>query len=115
MRRLILPVICILAISLFSCEKYIIPTPEIPEGILYSTQIQPIFDNGCVSCHSGGIDPDLRPEESYDALIDDGYVNTDDPEASELYTKLRGTHDSRATEEEKLTILQWITEGALNN
>ena len=115
MRRLILPVTCILVLSLFACEKYIIPTPDIPVDISFSTQIQPIFDANCVGCHSGGMDPDLRPGESYDALIDGGYVNTDDPESSELYTKLRGTHDSRATEEEKLTILQWITEGALNN
>ena len=115
MRRLVLPVICILVISLFACEKYIIPTPEIPEGISYSAQIQPIFDNKCVSCHNGDLDPDLRPEESYDALIDGGYVDTDNPESSELYTTLRGNHNSRATEEEKLTILQWITEGALNN
>lgn len=115
MRRLILPAICILAISLFACEKYIIPTPEIPEGILYSTQIQPIFDNSCVGCHPTVYQPDLTAEESYDALIDDGYVDTDDPESSVLYTTLRGTHESRATEEEKLTILQWITEGALNN
>ena len=115
MRRLILPVTCLLVMSLFACEKYVIEKPDIPTGISFSTQIQPIFDNGCVSCHSGGMDPDLRPENSYDALIDDGYVDTGDPEASELYTKLRGSHDSRATEEEKLLILQWITEGALNN
>ena len=115
MRRLILPVICILVISLFACEKYIIPTPEIPEGISYATQIQPIFDNSCVGCHPSIYEPDLTAEESYDELIDGGYVDTDDPESSELYTKLRESHNSRATEAEKLTILQWITEGAQNN
>lgn len=118
MRRLILPVTCILFMSLIACEKYIIEAPDIEPGISFADQVQPIFTPDgadCVNCHSGGRPPDLRPENSYDALIDGGYVDTDDPESSVLYTKLRGTHDSRATEEQKLTILQWITEGALNN
>ena len=115
MRRLILPVTCLLVMSLFSCEKFIIYPPEIPEGISYSEAIQPIFDGKCVSCHGGNRAPDLRPENSYDELINGGFVNIEDPESSELYQKLRGTHDSRASEEDKLLILQWITEGALNN
>jgi hypothetical protein len=101
--------------SLFSCEKYIILPPVIEEGVSFSTQIQPIFDDGCVSCHSGVIDPDLRPENSYEALFDGVYVDTLNPEASTIYTELRDGHNSRATEEEKLLILQWIKEGALNN
>ena len=115
MRRTILSVVCLMVMSLISCEKYIIEKPEIEAGISYLTQIQPIWDDNCVSCHSGSLAPDLRPEESYDALIDGNFVDTTNAETSELYLKLRGTHDSRATEEEKLTILQWITEGALNN
>ena len=101
--------------SLISCDDYIILKPVIEAGVSYSTQIQPIFDKGCVSCHPDIKDLDLSPEQSYDALFDGSYVDTLAPESSELYLKLRGTHDSRATEEEKLIILQWITEGALNN
>jgi hypothetical protein len=59
--------------------------------------------------------PDLRAEFSYEELIDGGYVDTGDPEASELYQTLQGSHSSRATEEEKAIILGWITEGAQNN
>jgi hypothetical protein len=115
MRR---PGIIVTSIMLFfitSCEKYTIPKPEVPEDISFSGDIIPIFENSCVSCHSGGIPPDLNPEVAYEELIDGGYVNTADPESSELYTKLLGSHSSRATEEEKLLILQWITEGALEN
>ena len=115
MRRMIVPVIGMIVFLLNACESYIIEKPDIPVDISFSTQIQPIFDNSCVSCHGGGISPDLRPEFSYDELIDGDYVDIADPESSELYTKLRGSHDSRATEAEKLLILQWITEGALNN
>jgi hypothetical protein len=115
MRRTLIVLTGVLLLFLASCEKYIIPPPEVPEGVSYSADVQPIFDDKCVSCHSGGMPPDLRAEFSYDELIDGGYVNTDNPEESELYTKLLGTHSSRATEEEKAIILGWITEGAQNN
>ena len=84
-------------------------------SVTYSANIQPIFDANCVMCHSGGQVPDLRPDWSYDELIDGGYVNTDDPESSVLYTKLSDNHNARATEEEEMLILGWINEGALNN
>lgn len=116
MRRLNLPVTCLLVMSLFACEQYIIEKPEIQEGVSFSTQILPIFESACVSCHNGGIAPDLSAENAYEALFDGNYVDTLNAEGSEIYSKLRvGAHDSRATEEEKLLILQWITEGALNN
>jgi len=115
MRRVIFVLTSMVIMFLSGCEKYIFEKPDMPTDVSFSADIQPIFDNSCVSCHSGGIDPDLRPDNSYDALIDGGYVDTDDPESSVLYETLRGTHDTRATEEEKLYILGWITEGALNN
>ncbi|GAJ14748.1 unnamed protein product, partial [marine sediment metagenome] len=58
---------------------------------------------------------DLRPENSYASLINGGYVDTDNPEDSELIKKLYGSHDARATETEKQVILLWIEEGAKNN
>ena len=114
MRRLILPVTCIMIMLLAACEKYIIYPPEIEEGVSYSDQIQPIFDAKCDGCHSGSRAPDLRAEYSYDELINGGYVNTDDPESSEIYTKTSSGHGG-STQEESLTILTWIEEGALNN
>jgi len=116
MRRLALMVTGILIALATGCEKYIILPPVIEEGISYSEQVQPIFNDKCVNCHSGNQKPDLRPEESYGYLMDNGYVDTLNPESSKIYTKLQsGAHASRATEEEKLTILQWVTEGAENN
>ncbi len=98
-----------------SCEKVVYPIPELPDTVSYSLDIQPIWDNKCVSCHSGSRDPDLRPDNSYASLIDGGYVDTDNPEDSELIKKLYGSHDARATETEKQVILLWIGEGAKNN
>ena len=116
MRRLVLICTGILFALATGCEKYIIPPPVIEEGVSYSEKVQPIFDANCVSCHSGGLNPDLRPDMSYEFLTTNGYVDTLNPESSLIYTKLTsGPHESRATEEDKLTILQWITEGVQNN
>ena len=106
---------CILLFD--SCEKVVFPPVEIelPDTVSYSLDIQPVWDNKCVSCHNGSRDPDLRPDVSYDALWDGGYINVDQPEESELMKKLYGSHDSRATEAEKQLILAWIDEGAKNN
>ena len=97
------------------CENYIIEKPVIPPGISFSLDVQPIFDAKCMDCHSGLINPNLTYEESHINLINGGFINTDDPESSIIYEKLRESHSSRATEEEKLIILLWITEGAENN
>ena len=115
MRRLGYVVTCIMLIFIASCEKYTIPAPEVPEGISFTEDDIPIFENSCVGCHSGGIPPELTSGVAYEELVDGGYVDTSDPESSELYLTLTGSHSSRATEEEKLLILQWIREGALNN
>ena len=76
MRRLALLFAGVLIALATGCEKYIIPPPVIEEGVSYAEQVQPVFDDKCVSCHSGGMDPDLRPEESYEFLTTNGYVDT---------------------------------------
>ena len=118
MRRLLM----ILAGSLLiltACTKYEIPKPPCPEdlptGVSYSADVQPIFDQKCVMCHSGGQVPDLRPDWSYDELIDGEYVDTDFPCSSALYETLTGSHADRIEEDEVLTILGWIDEGAEDN
>jgi hypothetical protein len=98
-----------------SCEKVVYPIPELPDTVSYSLDVQPIFDNKCVTCHNGGRNPDLRPGNSYSSLTDNGYVDTDNPEESKLIKKLYTTHDARATETEKQLILLWIQEGAKDN
>lgn len=118
MKRLfyILFAVALTGILLFdSCEKVVYPVPELPDTVSYSLDIQPLWDSKCVSCHNGSRDPDLSPNVSYDALITGGYIDTGNPEESDLMKKLYGTHDSRATTSEKQLILLWIEEGAKNN
>ncbi|MGW8315892.1 MAG: hypothetical protein ACWGNV_09855 [Bacteroidales bacterium] len=116
MRRMALLVSGVLIVLASGCEKYIIPPPVIEEGVSYADQVQPIFDDKCVTCHSGSLNPDLRPGESYEFLTTNGYVDTLNPESSKIYEHLQsGAHAGRATDEDKLLILQWIKEGAQNN
>ena len=118
MRRLLMILTGSLLI-LAACTKYEIPKPPCPEdlptGVSYSTDVQPIFDQKCVMCHSGAQSPDLRPDWSYDELIDGEYVDTDFPCSSLLYETLTGSHGDRIEEDEVLTILGWIDEGAEDN
>jgi hypothetical protein len=100
-----------------SCEKnsYAVQAVDPSATWHFQADIQPIFSANCVTCHGGSRAPDLRDGKSYLALTKGGYVNT--PAASsKLYTKMSGSdHASRSTEGEKLKVLYWITQGALNN
>ena len=100
---------------LSSCEKVVYPPIDRPVDVSYKSDVQSIWDGKCVSCHGGGISPNLSPNVSYAELVNGGYVDTDNPEESKLMEKLYGSHDARASEAEKLTILVWIEEGAKNN
>ena len=108
-----------LIVILAACTQYEIPAPECPEdlptGVSYASDVQSIFDQSCVMCHSGGQVPDLRPDWSYDELIDGEYLDVDFPCSSYLYEVLIGSHADRVTEDEVLTILGWIDEGAEDN
>ena len=123
MRRMMLIMTGSLLVILSACTQYEIPAPECPEnlptGVSYASDVQTIFDANCVMCHSGGQAPDLSPDWSYDELIDgtdsDGnpYVDADFHCSSGLYLKLSGDHN--ADEDEVLTILGWMDEGAEDN
>ena len=76
-----------------SCEKdYWVPEPPQTGPVVpisYSNDMQPYFDASCAGCHNGtGIPLDLTPGNSYDAIINGGYVNTSSPSSSLLYTKI---------------------------
>ncbi len=119
MRRLIFVLTGALVLILSGCTKYQIPAPEcptdLPTDVSFAGDVQPIFNANCIVCHSGGQAPDLSEGWAYDELIDGGYVDTDFPCESELYQVFSGTHSGRATDDEVLTILGWIDEGAKDN
>lgn len=94
-------------------EQIVIPPNQ---EVSFDQDIIPIFTANCTSCHDGGIDPDLRSDNAYTALVNGGYLDTDNPSNSELYkVLLEGSHQTRASATEKELILEWITRGANNN
>ena len=102
---------------LSSCEKYTYNPPAVDPNAAWSlqTDIQPIFNSNCVGCHNGTRPPDLRAGESFEYLTTRGYVNLP-AESSKLYLKIIDPgHAARSTAAEKLKVLYWITQGALNN
>jgi hypothetical protein len=123
MKRKIFGVVLILiVITVFSsCEKFKIVLPDVDPDATWSLQndIQPIFNNNCTSCHDGSPAPDLRSGTSFQALTDGEHLNTADPGSSTLYTTIEGTvHRARTpdmTDNDRLKILYWITQGAINN
>ena len=102
-----------------SCEKYSFLPPAVNPNETWHFQgdIQPIFSAKCISisCHGGPQAPDLRPGKSYNALTKGGYVNAP-AETSRLYVKMNSSeHLPRSTEADRLKVLYWIQQGALNN
>lgn len=116
MKKYLILLAIVVVIYIVSCEKVTLePETDIPNNISYIQDIQPIFTANCIKCHNGSRSPDLRIDHSYDALTKGGYVDKAEPEKSLLYTTLTGSHNSRASSNEKLMILGWIQQGAKNN
>jgi len=106
-----------------SCEKYIWDPPTyIPpdtsnfDTIYYNTDVAPLFPSyKCTNCHkTGGLNPYLTVDKSYDALIDGNYVNTVDPPSSEIVTKIQSGHQGGMNFDDTKVIIDWIYQGAKN-
>jgi hypothetical protein len=102
---------------LYSCEKQTLQEENISfaDTIKFSVDILPIL-NSCVGCHSGSTLPKLN-SNPYQSLKDGNYINIKNPSQSKLYIKLTtsDSHKNYVTSTNKKKILQWITQGALNN
>lgn len=86
----------------------------------FANDIIPIFNQKCnmAGCHVEGHSAvDLSPANAYASINAKGLIDLAAPENSGLYTKIHqsGTHDGRSTAVQQALILQWITEGALDN
>lgn len=117
--RQILSVILLIAavVGFSSCEKnqFTLPVADPDMTVYFAADIQPIFNNNCVTCHGGTKAPDLREGKSYDILTSRGYVNMPG-ETSRLYVKMTSNdHTARSASLEKDKVLNWINQGALNN
>jgi hypothetical protein len=117
-------VVCASLALLTSCEydtvvpeKFVPPPIDTTVVISFSTDIQPIFDAHCVTCHPSAFKPDLSPANSYNALISGNYVIAGNPVGSKLYTKCKpgGSMSSYCSAEQLDLISGWIYAGAKNN
>lgn len=129
MKRLLqLAMMTIIIAALSSCEYDFVqpePTPEPPsptDTIYFSTDVVPIWDNnGCTNCHkpNGVSQLDLTAADAYNSLTSLGLYNVGSPESSKIYTfpyPGTGEHNNHySSEAEAEIILQWITQGAMNN
>ena len=113
---------------LASCEYEFIqpepapPPPEPTDTISFAQEVVPIWDNNnCTNCHKeGGVSQlNLTAADAYNSLTSLGMYNTADPQSSRIYTfphPTTGEHNYKyANETEADIILQWITQGAMDN
>lgn len=95
---------------------------EITRTVSFGNDIIPMLNSSCngSGCHnSGGKAPELTAEKAYSSLTN-GYVNTEQPEASELFLWMTGKRGSPmplsgTNKEYNALVLAWIKQGALNN
>jgi hypothetical protein len=108
-------------ITLWSCEYEKIepvPLPPITDSLSYSANIQPIFNSDCAGCHGVGMTaPDLTAANSYNSLINGGFVLPGDADDSKLYTEMAsgGGMSAYTNTSDANLVFTWIQQGAKNN
>ena len=122
-----IPVLFFSMLFLFACEKYSYDPPKADPGKIYSfqTDIQSVFTAKCIGCHAAGrTQPNLEAGSAYNSLTSGGFISTDpvnSPETSRLYliqtTQVANKPDHRSflSDLQKISFLEWIRQGALNN
>jgi hypothetical protein len=96
---------------------------EITRTVTFSGDMIPMFNADCNTsgCHNaGGKAPDLSAANAYNSLMGGGYVNTENPEGSELYLWMTGKKGtpmpvSGINKDYNALTLAWIKQGAQNN
>jgi hypothetical protein len=119
-------ILILMAMGLFLNSCYYDEFPEdvvdIPDVVSYSNDIMPLWEGECVSCHQGNTPPDLRPENSYQSLLN-GFVEENDSENSILYLSLihadgvapMPSANTRWPASQTDLVKAWIDQGAKNN
>jgi hypothetical protein len=97
----------------------------LPDTVSLSRDLQPLFNYNCVGtyCHSGPTSPghvNLDAGASYNAMINGGYIDLQQPSQSLLYSQMMSVSnpmppDGRLDKCKTDLILKWIQQGAPNN
>jgi hypothetical protein len=113
-------ILILLALFTGGCKyDFILPVETLPvdnggEPISFSTQVLPILNTKCNSCHTAQA-PLMTATAGYAQLVP-AYVNTTTPASSKLYINAAsGSHYAQVSSSQAAIILQWIKEGAKNN
>lgn len=115
--------VSLIATSCYYDEMPPEPVTPIPETVSYSKDIQPLWDQDCISCHKAGATaPDMTSANSYAAMTNSSkYVVAGNASTSLVYKLMTGTASplmppNGKISASKLAILEkWINAGALNN
>lgn len=102
------------------CYYDIIIEEEIEVGneISFSSDILPVFQTTCISCHDGVTAyPDLTENNAYSSLSTGNYISTTAPAESILMTKINSGHpyENALTNSEVEKIILWMEKGAPDN
>ena len=104
--------------SFYSCESRTYEDLQEPtvivDKVTYTANVKSIIDANCIACHASG--SGLRPLETY-TQVKDATLNTD---LLERIQKQNGTpgqmpKSGRMPQDKINTILQWNTDGLLEN
>jgi hypothetical protein len=113
-----------MGLFLTSCYYDTFPEESIPDEVSYSKNIQPLWNSSCVTCHSGNLAPDLSAQNSYNSLLNGGFVKAGNADESTLYLSLfEGTGVSLMPpkpngpwpDANRRLVETWINQGAKNN
>lgn len=108
------------ALVITACEyTYVEPiVVELPdEPVLFSEQLEPVFNTKCAGCHST-MNPILSTGNVYNSLVGGGFINTTNPSESGIILQLEDQHPNASgtfNATELALLLKWIEEGAENN
>jgi len=115
----------ILVITFTSCYKEIIKPAlaENPDGppqqVSYKTELAPLFGSSCAKsgCHvTGAHKPYLEVTNSYQQIVNGGFVNLALPKESILYKNIYGEMAEHIpSKSDKQKVYDWIRNGAPNN
>jgi len=118
--------VLMLMLSLTGCYyDEVIEIAPLPPGteVSFADDIQPIFNQNCIACHGGSIEPDLREGSAFASLmgLPEGSIVPGDADGSELVEMLNGGGDNPMPPSGPIPAAQinliksWIDNGALNN
>lgn len=112
-------------LSITGCYKdVILPDAAVdpdgpPQAVSYKTDLAPLFNAQCAlsGCHvSGAHKPYLPTANSYQGIVNGGFVNLIVPKQSILYIKINSSmkeYIPKASDRQK--VYDWIRNGAPNN